>query len=401
MVILHRDKPENKGQKTVIFQIKYLWGRYSVLWHAIISLICIFYITKYIETYYSHLVPFLIQYIVPGVCAFILMLFITPLVIKIAGKCNAVVQPEFPKHHFNKVPLFGGTAIFCVMLLTHVFYWPFPKEVLSIYIGSSIIFILGTIDDIRPISSTIRLFGQLAASAIVMSAGLVVSFMPNTFMGMVVSNFITLLWILGIMNAMNFADGVDGLAAGMTFIACIFFFLIAVHLGQYPLALMVSILAGCSAGFLLFNFKPAKMYLGDGGSTLLGFLLASFALYGGWSDKGIIVALGIPALILGVLIFDMIYITLSRIKNGKVRNFKQWLDYRDRDHFHHRLIHIGFKEEDAVLFIYIICIILGLSALVLENTSHSYPAILLIIQGVLIFGITAILMLVGRTKEDL
>ena len=163
---------------------------------------------------------------------------------------------------------------------------------------------------------------------------------------------------------------------------------------------MASIFAGCCFGFLMFNYKPAKIYLGDGGSTLLGFLLASFALYGGWSENGIIVALGIPVLILGVLIFDMIYITLSRVKNGKVRTVREWLDYRDRDHFHHRLINIGLKEEDAVLFIFIICIILGLSALVLENTQFSYPAILLIIQGSLIFVVTSILMLVGRKIED-
>ena len=96
----------------------------------------------------------------------------------------------------------------------------------------------------------------------------------------------------------------------------------------------------------------------------------------------------------------MIYITLSRIKNKKVRNFKQWLDYRARDHFHHRLINMGFQESHAVLFIYIVCIILGLNALVLENTTYSYPVILLVVQAILMFVNITILMLIGRKRAD-
>lgn len=373
----------------------------AFLWFIIPLLLLAVVANNYISKYYAHLVPFLIEYIVPGVIAFFIMLGAVPLTMMIARKCKAAVQPEYPKQHLKAIPLLGGMAIFIVMLAVQCLYWPPPKGVLSIYLGAAIIVTLGTIDDVRPVSSIIRLGGQLLASGIIMSSGMLVSFFPDTLWGNVASIIITLVWILGIINAMNFMDGVDGLAGGITAIACLFFFLIAVHLSQYQLALMTSILAGCSFGFLKYNFKPARIYLGDGGSTLLGFLLASFALYGGWSAKGIMVALGIPVLILGVLIFDMIYITLSRVKNGKVKTVREWLDYRGRDHFHHRLINIGFKEEHAVLFILIICIILGLSALVLENTQFSYPAILLILQGSLIFVVTTTLMLVGREEDGL
>jgi len=397
---LNRKKIDKNALIPELFKWQTLKRNKWLIWVAVAILLLIKPTHAYITKYYSQLIPFLIRCIVPGVCAILLMLAVVPLTIIIAKKFHIVVKPEYPKEHLPAVPLLGGVTIFVTMIIIHVIYWPPPTPgIIHIYLGAGIIFVLGTIDDIRPVPSVIRILGQLLASAIIMSKGMVVSFMPDTSMGMILSVIITLVWILGITNAVNFADGVDGLAAGMTAIASFFFFIIAVHLNQYQLSLISAILFGSCLGFLIFNYKPAKIYLGDGGSTTLGFLLASFALYGGWSNQGIIVALGIPVLILGVLIFDMIYITLSRIRNGTVRTFKQWLDHRARDHFHHRLIHIGFKEENAVIFIYILCIILGLSALVLENTQFSYPAILLNIQGALIFVVTSILMLVGREVE--
>ncbi len=246
------------------------------------------------------------------------------------------------------------------------------------------------------LSSEVRLIAQLGVSLYVAFSGLMVSFMPDHWWGNLLAIAITVSWIIGIINATNFIDGVDGLATGMAVIAAGFFFLITLHLQQYHVALIAAVLLGCGLGFLIFNFKPAKIILGDGGSTFIGFVLACIALYGGWSSWGPIIALGIPILILGVLIFDVIYITISRIKNGQVRTFKEWLDYHGRDHFHHRLMNIGFKEHEAVLFIYMITVVLGLSALVIEHARISYPVVILLIQASLIFLIISILMLVGR-----
>ena len=132
----------------------------------------------------------------------------------------------------------------------------------------------------------------------------------------------------------------------------------------------------------------------------MGFVLSSITLYGQWSEKGHVVALGIPLLILGVLVFDMTYITVSRVKNGSVKNLGEWLDYVGHDHFHHRLIHLGFKEEHAVIFIYIICTILGISALVLEKSQAAYHVVILSIQACLIFAAVIMLMLIGREKKS-
>lgn len=268
----------------------------------------------------------------------------------------------------------------------------------AIIIASSIIVVMGTIDDIWPLSSITRLLGQLLAAGIVMSVGVKVSFLPHTWWGDALSVLLTSIWILGIVNATNFADGADGLATGFTVIASIFFFLISLHLDQFSILLISSLLVGAGLGFLVFNFKPAKIYLGDGGSTFLGFMLACLSLYGGWSKWNPMIAAGIPIMILSVLIFDMIYITVSRIKNNHVHNFKEWLDYRGNDHFHHRLIHLGFKEDAAVVFIYSTSIMMGLNALVIEHSRTSFPVVVLVIQAIMIFINITILMLIGRRK---
>lgn len=392
-----KNKVNSKKQIDSIFlRFKYLSGNHRSVFYVIPALIAVYLLYLYIKSDYGHLIRPLFHYLIAGAFAFILTLFVTPLTIRSAKKTGFVKSPDFPKHRSSDMPLLGGVSIYFVVLMVSLFYLPWPVEVQSIFLSAFIILLIGTIDDFYPLSSFIRLVGQIVASLIIMSSGLIVSFLPNTLVGTIIAVIITFIWILGIVNAANFSDGVDGLTAGMTGFACVFFFLITLVSNQPHMALITSILAGSCMGFLVFNYKPAKIYLGDGGSTTLGFFLASFALYGGWSSRGIFVALGIPVLILGVLIFDMIYITVSRIRNKNVRNFKQWLDYRGRDHFHHRLMNLGLKESEAVLFIYIICIILGLSSLVLEHTKYSFPVIILIVQAVLIFVIITILMLAGR-----
>jgi UDP-GlcNAc:undecaprenyl-phosphate/decaprenyl-phosphate GlcNAc-1-phosphate transferase len=369
-------------------------GRLPLLLYLIPFLGFLFLLKYYVETRYVYWIHSLIKYCIPAASAFILVLILVPLCMKIARRFKVLDKSG------STIPLLGGTGIFLSFLIVMCIYQPWPPQIEAIIMASGIILILGTLDDIKPLSSVVRLIGQLAAAGIVMSAGLKISFMPDTWWGEFAAILITTIWILGIVNATNFVDGVDGLASGFSVIACTFFFLITFHLQQTGPALIAAIVIGAGLGFLVFNFKPAKIYLGDGGSTFLGFILACLALYGGWSSWGPIIALGIPVLILGVLIFDMIYITISRIKNGHVHNIREWLDYRGRDHFHHRLINLGFKEEEAVLFIYSITIILGLSALVIEHARVSYPVVVLLIQATMIFICITILMLIGRQIDN-
>ncbi len=359
-----------------------------------------YFLYKYIITRYIHLVPYLIIFSIPFLLAMTIVMILTPFIIFIARWTNIIDKTVISQEGKFPTPLLGGIAIYVSFVIVSVLCGPMYPELGSMLVAGTIIFILGTIDDVFPLSSFIRLGGQIIASFIVMSSGLMVSFMPHTPLGITIACLITLLWILGIINSVNFFDGADGLATGITFISSMFFSLITLHLKQYHVCLPSVILCGCCAGFFIFNFKPAKIYLGDGGSTFLGFILACLALYGGWSDRHPVVALGIPTLILGVLIFDMVYITISRISTGKVKTFREWLDYTGRDHFHHRLMDLGFTERNAVLFIFITCLTLGLGALQLEKAQTSYPVVIQIIQAVFIFFVITLLMLTGREKVN-
>jgi UDP-GlcNAc:undecaprenyl-phosphate/decaprenyl-phosphate GlcNAc-1-phosphate transferase len=391
-------KSSDMKLKEVFFLYKTTSG-YLPFFAYIIPLVGFIFLLKYyIRTRYHHFVPYFYEYFLPALFAFVLVLIIIPLCIKISRHFNIQDSSGGAKNHLVPIPLLGGIGIFAAFLTVALFYQPWTSQMTAIIIASSIIVVMGTIDDIWPLSSITRLLGQLLAAGIVMSVGVKVSFLPHTWWGDALSVLLTSIWILGIVNATNFADGADGLATGFTVIASIFFFLISLHLDQFSILLISSLLVGAGLGFLVFNFKPAKIYLGDGGSTFLGFMLACLSLYGGWSKWNPMIAAGIPIMILSVLIFDMIYITVSRIKNNHVHNFKEWLDYRGNDHFHHRLIHLGFKEDAAVVFIYSTSIMMGLNALVIEHSRTSFPVVVLVIQAIMIFINITILMLIGRRK---
>ena len=391
-------KPSNQKLNDVFLLYRTMCGYLPFFVYFIVLSAFILLLKHYIGTRYHHFVPYLYDYFVPAFSTFVLVLIIMPLCIKIARFFNIQDASGGGKSHLIPTPLLGGLGIYAAFLIVALFYQPWSCPMTAIIIASSIIVIMGTVDDIRPLSSILRLLGQLLASGIVIAAGVKVSFFPSTWWGEALAVVITCIWILGIVNATNFVDGADGLAAGFAVIACIFFFLISLHVDQFSILLIASLLVGAGLGFLIFNFKPAKIYLGDGGSTFLGFMLACLSLFGCWSKWNPLIAAGIPIMILSVLIFDMIYITISRIKNGHVHNFREWLDYRGHDHFHHRLMHLGFREEAAVVFIYSTSIMMGLSALVIGYARTSFPVVVLVIQAIMIFVNITILMLIGRKK---
>ncbi len=345
---------------------------------------------------YKYLWGMMGEFLEPFGMGFMLVLLLTPVMIIIANKFGILDQPSARKIHHQPVPRLGGLGIIIGFWVVASFHLPLSKQFWAILVGGTIVGLMGVADDIRPLSSRIRLMGQLVASFIVMSSGLMVSFCPKEWWGVLLAGVITIIWILGIVNSVNFADGLDGLATGMVGISTVFFFLIASYLRQVDVALIAAILVGSCVGFLVYNFKPAKIYLGDGGSTFLGFIVACIALYGGWSADGFVVALGVPTIILGVLIFDMIYITVARIKNGSVRSFRQWMDFTGKDHFHHRLLSLGFTEVGAVSLIYLIHVVLGLNVLVLEKLRNPLGVFIMGVQSFLVFLIILLLMRVGR-----
>ncbi|MBF0485989.1 MAG: undecaprenyl/decaprenyl-phosphate alpha-N-acetylglucosaminyl 1-phosphate transferase [Candidatus Omnitrophica bacterium] len=349
---------------------------------------------------YQYLWGTMARFLWPFCASVFAVIVFTPLMIFIARRFNILDYPNARKIHTTPVPRLGGAALLLGFWIVALFNLPWTREFLAMTAAGTIVGVMGIMDDVRTLSSRIRLVGQIVACAIVMSSGLVVSFMPKIWWGQVFAVFFTILWIVGITNALNFSDGLDGLASGISFIASLFFFLVAIYLRQLPVAFAAALLAGSCLGFLVWNFKPAKIYLGDGGSTFLGFMLACLALYGGWSEHGWVIACGIPTIILGVLVFDMIYITIARIKNGQVRTFQEWLDFTGKDHFHHRLMSMGLSEVMAVVFIYLVCLILGLNVLVLEKLHNPLAVTVLLIQSVMIFLVIFFLMRAGHALKD-
>jgi UDP-GlcNAc:undecaprenyl-phosphate GlcNAc-1-phosphate transferase len=207
---------------------------------------------------------------------------------------------------------------------------------------------------------------------------------------------------VGITNAFNFLDGLDGLAAGSAAINGFFLGVYAYATDQSSLAFFSFVIMAAALGFLPYNYKPfrgknADIFLGDGGSTFLGFTLAGLAVMGDWAEnspKDIIV----PVLILAVPVFDMVLTTVMRIRDGLVKNFADWIVYTGRDHFHHRLLSLGIRKKEAVAIIFLVNLCLGISAFLLKG-SNTLDAFLVLGQVTIIFGIIGYAMVVMKKRR--
>lgn len=327
--------------------------------------------------------------------------FALPLIRMLAIKNGVVDYPGGRKIHEQVTPLLGGIAVY-ISLLTGIFLNLREFGVfLPLFLGATGIFLLGIVEDIKGLSAQIRLLVQIAVALLMAHAGMRVSFLPDSMIGDLGEVIVTIIWIVGVTNAYNFLDGLDGLAAGSAAINLFFFSLMLYATGQYQTGLLsVAMIAGCLA-FLPFNFNSKKkIFLGEAGSTLLGFSLAAIGLTGSWAHDNNTVKLLIPVLILGVPIFDMIFTTIMRVKEGKVKSLVQWLRYGGKDHFHHYLVDLGLSRKKAVYFIYSITFFLGISAILLGNDNYLVEAFLSLLQAAIIFGGIAMLIVAGKRRRS-
>ena len=321
--------------------------------------------------------------------------------IKVAEKLDIMDHPDERKVHAKPVPLLGGVAIFAACMLSILLNFSFSIELKAVVVASFVILLSGLIDDIRGLSTLIRLGVQIICSVIIIFFGVRLNIIPDNFpFAVLIESVITVLWIVGITNAFNFMDGIDGLAAGLMVIASGTFFIVAYQTNQPYFAFLSLALAGSSLGFLVFNFNPAKIFLGDAGSNFLGFMIASLAVMGEWAERKPIVALSIPLLVLALPIFDTLYVMVSRATQGKSKTFRECLDYVGKDHFHHRLMGLGFSQRQTVMFAYLICMVFSLGALTLQRAATVGQAILLLFQACFILIIVTVLMLVSKDKID-
>jgi len=310
-------------------------------------------------------------YLLTFLVAFLVTYFATPVVRSFALKINAVDMPNDRKVHVVPIPRLGGLAIylgFMVALCAAFFLGRAAGIKIDLFmlggilLGGTLLLLVGIWDDLKDLRPTTKFLWQIAAAFIIIFFGIEISFISNPFNGLWLIGFfavpLTLLWVVGMTNAINLIDGLDGLATGVVAISAITLFFVALRTHQIGAAILMLALGGAALGFLRFNFFPASIFLGDSGAMFLGFVLASSSIVGVLKTT-LVVALVVPVLILGVPIFDTLFAIGRRLKEGR-HPFEA-----DNKHIHHLLLRAGLNKREAVLAIYIVCFILSFTALIM------------------------------------
>ncbi len=318
--------------------------------------------------------------------AFVLALLFTPVAIKLAPKIGAVDIPKDARRmHTKPMPRFGGLAIFVGTTASFVIFLRNEPAYLGLLWGGILIYLLGIIDDLKGMPAKVKLLGQIGCASVAYAFGVRISFITahfagegHIFFGGAACYFVTIIWIVGITNTINLIDGLDGLAAGVSAIASLCIAYTAYIHGYYPATLAMLAVAGGALGFLPFNFHPAKIFMGDGGSLFLGFMLAAISTAGSLKSSALI-ATAIPVLVLGIPIFDTAFAIFRRIVNHRP------IMEADKGHLHHRLIAEGFGQRRAVLMLYGISAIMGVAAVMLSRDLFVEAAGLVAIAAMYIY----------------
>ena len=315
--------------------------------------------------------------LVSGLISFAL----TPFVKHLATWFGAIDVPKDNRRmHKVPIPRMGGLAIFMGFLLASLIFCPeLDREIQSILLGAVIIVILGVFDDKYTLGAKLKLVVQiLAASIVVFYGDLRIDRLTNPFGNSLYSYWdfgvlaypITIIWIVAITNAVNFIDGLDGLACGVSFISSLNLLVITLLVSDAKVSIIMAALAGACLGFVPFNFNPAKIFMGDTGSTFLGFMLATVSIQGLFKAHTVISFI-VPFLLLGLPIFDICFAIIRRVASGRSPM------EADRGHFHHRLIDMGFSQKQSVAIAYVLTGILGLAAVLLTVSGAMRTLILL------------------------
>ncbi len=334
-------------------------------------------------------------------CAMVVTFIATPVVKALAQRMGAVDVPRDGRRmHDHPVARMGGLAIFFGFILSVLMFAPITPQLQGMLLGGVIIVVLGIFDDIYALRAKLKFVVQIMAALVAVYSGNVIEVVsnPNIFSANpywelgVLSIPITVLWIVTITNAVNLIDGLDGLAVGVSTISSMTMLVIAMVVSEGSVALLMAALAGACIGFMPYNLNPAKIFMGDTGSTFLGFTLAVVSIQGLFKFYTII-SFVVPFLMLGLPIFDTSFAFIRRISNGQSPMSP------DRSHIHHRLIDMGFNQKQAVAVLYVISAILGLSAVVL-TTSGELKAMLLLLALCVAGAVAARVFLLNNEKKQ-
>jgi len=315
--------------------------------------------------------------------AIVLSLVLTPVAKWLAPKIGAIDKPNERKVHTRLMPRNGGLAIYFSFAVAALVIGGFTKSILGLVISSGLVMLVGLVDDMRGISPKMKLLGQFIAAVVFVGFGGYVKFMTNPFGGDVIfleywGIPLTILWLVGISNAINLIDGLDGLAAGVSAISALTMATVSFSRGYYMPAALSFALAMSLLGFLRYNFSPAQIFMGDSGALFLGFALGAMAIMG-FSKGATVISLFIPILILGIPIFDTFFAIVRRYNNHKP------IFQPDKGHLHHCLLALGLSHRQTVLIIYAITFFMGICSILLTVLSGRQAVLILIV--ILVFSL--------------
>jgi len=333
--------------------------------------------------------------------AFLACLIATPIAIKLAPKIGAMDIPKDNRRmHKHPIPRFGGIAMYCGILVAFVSLKPLNTQTLGLLIGSAFIVLVGIIDDRKGLRPIVKLILQIIAAAILWISKIRITGFTNPFTSnfitipLWVSCIITIIWIVGITNTINLIDGLDGLAAGITFIASMSVAYTAYYKQMSETLIIVLAIAGSTLAFLVYNSYPAKIFMGDAGSMLLGYLMSSVSLIGiAPSKSAMLFSTIVPVLVLALPIFDTAFAIVRRVANHRP------IMQADKGHLHHRIMAMGFGQRRTVLALYCISAIMGVSGILYTRNLY-IEAIVLAFIAVLLIVIFLGVGIVDKQKKE-
>ncbi|WP_102026484.1 MraY family glycosyltransferase [Salirhabdus sp. Marseille-P4669] len=337
------------------------------------------------------------EYIIIPIC-FIISILITPLIKKLAFRINAVDLPNERKVHQKVMPRIGGLAIYISFIIGLFLYNPDSSVLWPLFIGGTIIMIVGLIDDVFQISPLQKFIGQLLAVLTVMLSGIQIDFITIPFGARIELGLwgipLTILWVLFVTNAINFIDGLDGLASGVSAIALTTISVMAITMGNMFIAIIGFMLLGSILGFLVYNFYPAKIFLGDTGSNFLGFMISILAILGLFKNVTVF-SIIIPIVILGVPFVDTLFAVIRRITKRKP------IYAPDKLHLHHCLLKLGYSHRQTVLLLYGMSAVFSLAAIIFTRTTLWGSVVLFVLLATLIELIVEITGLISQNYRPI
>ena len=335
------------------------------------------------------------------VTAAAISLGLTPFVKFLANKVGAVDVPKDERRmHKVPIPRMGGLAIFLGFLVSALIFVPMIERIdtrlQGILLGSVLILILGVLDDIITLPALAKFPVQFIAAIIVVLHGCRIDQIFGWQLPLWLSYCGSVIWIVAMTNAINFIDGLDGLAAGVSAISAGAMLVVALLLvpqgnSMVSAILLAAVVGGC-VGFIPYNFNPAKIFMGDTGSNFLGFILASISIFGLFKTYAFI-SFAVPFLVLGLPIFDICFAVIRRVAHG------QSPMHADRGHFHHRLIDMGFSQKQTVAIAYLLTAILGLAAVTL--TGRRFVQVLIIAGALAVVVVIGLVLVFNRHHHDI